>query len=192
MPIRKFAVRGDEKLCVTCGEWKKFSQFNKNASHSTGLQSECRECRKLRKKRAYRKDGSSTRALALAYRSTVVGAAREITYMASIRANKKNITFEIDLNFIKNKVEQYCEKTGIPFDLKKGKGWKPFAPSIDRIDSRIGYTRDNVQVVPVCYNMGKRDFPEIDFIAMCCAVAERHAHRPEVIQRLKELRNAEF
>lgn len=42
------------------------------------------------------------------------------------------------------------------------------------------------------YNMGKADHAELDFIAMCVAVAERHADDPSVQQRLRELRNAEF
>lgn len=52
--------------------------------------------------------------------------------------------------------------------------------------------KDNVQLVNTMFNVGKSDHDEIDFIAMCVAVAERHAHDPQVIKRLKELRNAEF
>lgn len=41
-----------------------------------------------------------------------------------------------------------CRVSGIPFAYEwLGEGSNPFAPSIDRIDSSRGYTRDNVRVV---------------------------------------------
>lgn len=36
------------KKCPSCGEWKKFSFFQKNISRYDGLQSHCKECFKLR------------------------------------------------------------------------------------------------------------------------------------------------
>jgi hypothetical protein len=47
-----------------------------------------------------------------------------------------------------------CAVTGVPFDLEKlGKGkQRPMAPSIDRINSELGYTRENCRVVCVTAN----------------------------------------
>ena len=43
-----------------------------------------------------------------------------------------------------------CLRTGIPFEAKG-----PFAPSVDRIDSNLPYTEDNIQVVCWIYNRCK-------------------------------------
>ena len=66
--------------------------------------------------------------------------------------------------------------------------WRP----LDRIDSNSDYTRANVQMVCNLYNFGKGKHSEIDFIAMCCAVAERYKDNPAVVQRLAEVRRRQF
>ena len=51
----------------------------------------------------------------------------------------------------------FCELTGYPFDLTPAeeKGSRRFnGPSLDRIDSKKGYTRDNVRVVLNIVNYG--------------------------------------
>ena len=85
-----------------------------------------------------------------------------------------------------------CQKTGLPFDLTPANNTmtKPFAPSIDRIDNDNGYVTNNVQIVCNMFNSGKNEHHEIDFIAMCVAVADRYRDDPIVIARLAELRNA--
>lgn len=40
----------------------------------------------------------------------------------------------------------------------------PLAPSIDRIDSKKGYYKDNVQIMLSCLNKFKNDLPNEDFI----------------------------
>ena len=63
---------------------------------------------------------------------------------------RRNIFFDLVLEDILPAVEAgHCELTGLPFDFKpsKEKSKNPYAPSVDRIDSDKGYTRDNVRVV---------------------------------------------
>lgn len=116
-------------------------------------------------------------------------------HAARTRATKKGLGLDITWEYIYvSMLGGNCAVSGLPFGyVTKGRSkLNPFAPSVDRIDNSRGYTIDNVQIVQSAYNRGKNDGEEIDFIAMCCAVAERHASDPKVIQRLKELRNAEF
>lgn len=128
-------------------------------------------------------------------RSSVNGRAKEIHQNSVERAKRVGLNHTINEIFVRHLVQSGCAISGIGFDLKpnsvKGKR-NPFAPSLDRRQNAEGYTFTNTQCVLAMVNFAKNEHPEIDFIAMCCAVAERHAHRPEVIQRLKELRNAEF
>jgi len=43
-----------------------------------------------------------------------------------------------------------CEFSGIPFSKRKDKA---FTPSLDRIDSKKGYTYDNVRIVCFIFNV---------------------------------------
>lgn len=56
-----------------------------------------------------------------------------------------------------------CEITGIPFELVSTRYNKsPWVPSPDRIDSSLGYTKDNVQWVCYLYNKFKGEFSQED------------------------------
>lgn len=85
-----------------------------------------------------------------------------------------------------------CAATGFKFrygETKGGRGGiRPFTPSVDCIDPDGGYTYDNVQIVCSMYNVGKSHHDEIDFIAMCMAVAERNADNIAARTRMLELR----
>ena len=71
---------------------------------------------------------------------------------ARSRAEKQgweiNITVK-DLQFLYDKQEGKCALTGTSFSFDKNNNWRtqPFVPSIDRIDSKKGYTKDNVRLV---------------------------------------------
>jgi len=45
--------------------------------------------------------------------------------------------------------------------------------SLDRINSNLGYTIDNIQWVHTMVNMSKNKYKEEDFIKMCCSVADK-------------------
>ena len=83
--------------------------------------------------------------------------------------------FNVDRKRITDIVERgFCERSGVPFDFTTpiGKKLNGFAPSIDRVDRAKGYRDDNVQIVAWCYNSGKGELNDEDFIAFCKAVAE--------------------
>lgn len=61
-------------------------------------------------------------------------------------ASERNLSFEITIRDMWDKyISQngYCSLTGLPIDFK----YKADTASLDRIDSRIGYTLDNIQWV---------------------------------------------
>lgn len=63
-----------------------------------------------------------------------------------------------------------CQVTNISFVLTDGH--HPFAPSLDRIDSCKGYTKDNIQVVVLIYNTAKRQFLHEDVMTMAQALVK--------------------
>lgn len=110
------------------------------------------------------------------------------------RCRKTGLAFNVTSDYISEKLNVgICEATGIKFRYEKSEngGITPFSPSIDRINSKEGYVTGNTQVVCSIYNIGKSHHDELDFIAMCLAVAERNADNVAAIERLKELKNVE-
>lgn len=66
-----------------------------------------------------------------------------------------------DEGFIIDRCGGKCELTGIPFDLTK-KDWarRPYAPSLDRIDSSGDYTIDNTRMVCCAINIALNEWGE--------------------------------
>lgn len=64
-----------------------------------------------------------------------------------------------------------CAITGIPMTMVRG-DLNRMNASIDRIDSKVGYRRDNVQLVCLAVNLMKLDMSMDDFRGWCQAVME--------------------
>lgn len=71
-----------------------------------------------------------------------------------------------------------CALSGLPINISntiKGDMHGETTASIDRKDSKKGYTRDNVQWVHKDVNKMKMDFEEAKFIKLCKIIAEYNA-----------------
>jgi hypothetical protein len=80
----------------------------------------------------------------------------------------RNHVFELDENFLKElliKQNNKCALTKIEFNEK-------LIPSIDRIDSNLGYLKNNVQFVLVDVNRMKSDFKLDYFLMLCKKISE--------------------
>lgn len=95
---------------------------------------------------------------------------------AKRRAKEASIDFDLDKDFIDilyNQQGGKCAVTGIDFIFEKGETFRrPFAPSIDRVDSTIGYIKDNVRLVCTVVNISLNEFGEEVFRKMCEAYLE--------------------
>ena len=83
-------------------------------------------------------------------------------------AENRGLSFDItiqDIQEIYEKQNKSCAFSGIPLI------WGHTA-SVDRIDSREGYTIDNIQIVHKQLNMIKRDTPNAQFIEWCYLVSK--------------------
>lgn len=91
---------------------------------------------------------------------------KEMLYGASARGT----TFDLDELFIESlliKQNNCCALSGIKFSDE-------IKPSIDRVDSSLGYLRVNIQLVISEINYMKRNLSNELFIALCQAVAVRN------------------
>lgn len=94
------------------------------------------------------------------------------------RTKKNGWDFDITTEFIRklfSKQNGKCAVTKIPFTFNpikhnshKGRRKDPFSPSIDRIDSSKGYTKNNIRLVCVIVNLALNEFGDQIFSKMCC------------------------
>jgi hypothetical protein len=94
-----------------------------------------------------------------------------LRYLA-LWTKRRDPASEITEDFLKGLLqtqENRCALTGVEFDEIQ-------RPSVDRKDSRIGYTRANVQLVLFDVNKMKSNLPLDRFIELCIRVAVRGSH----------------
>lgn len=72
--------------------------------------------------------------------------------------------------------EARCALTGIIM-RKPDARFDPYGPSIDRIDSSLGYMPENCQLVILHVNLSKKDLGEDEFIRLCRSVVTHHRKR---------------
>lgn len=94
---------------------------------------------------------------------------KRMIYLAKERAKLKGWEFNIDYNWLVDNTPETCPKCGIKFSYDMSIKMNPFAPSIDRIDSNEGYTKDNCIVVSWVYNCGKSSYDEEILYKICKA-----------------------
>jgi hypothetical protein len=101
-------------------------------------------------------------------RNAVESALRKSLNGAKQRARQRNRECDITLEWLFSEVERNefkCALTGIPFfsPTNAASLRNPYAPSIDRVDSASGYTRDNVRVVIFAINIMLSDWGQETF-----------------------------
>lgn len=91
------------------------------------------------------------------------------------RALKLNIKFDLLYDDVYVAVAGgKCQKTGLPFDLEPHIDYRvhPFAPSLDRIDPKKGYTKGNVQIVIWAYNAARNQWGDDVLLTLARAIVD--------------------
>ena len=74
------------------------------------------------------------------------------------RAKAKNLDHDLDYDFLKSIYTDTCPINGQPLLWERGHGKpKDNSPSLDRLDPRKGYTKDNVWLISYRMNRIKND-----------------------------------
>ena len=178
------------KLCIGCETWQPIDQYNRKSNPN-----KCRTCLNAYNRKYFHNNKAQALSRSRRYRATIKGRAKLIYTQIFHRGKKNDWPVTITQEDIERRLQNgCCEGSGLPLNLHEvGVHWEnPYGPSIDRIRSDEGYTDENAQIVCNMYNRGKNKHDELDFIVMCCAVAERNRDRPDVIRRLAEVRHGEF
>ena len=129
-----------EKKCNRCKNTKTIDNFNKHVHKKDGYNPECKQC-------------IHERYTTFEYR------------FKSWRwnAKKRGIKFELDIEDIEN-LPMVCFYTGKKLTLKS---YRNNTLSLDRLDSSVGYTRDNVVFCCEVINYMKRELSVGEFKMWC-------------------------
>lgn len=111
------------------------------------------------------------------YRNKTESRAREMLTAAKHRAANKGVEFSIDYEWLVERLAPMrCELTGIELKMTDdeyvGKQ-SPFAPSIDRINSSKGYSKENCRVVCWGINCGMSSYGEEIYMQIAAAYLKR-------------------
>jgi hypothetical protein len=149
------------KVCFKCKEQKSFETFFKHNQTSDGYHSWCKSCCTEGNVKSRKKQNS-----------TIEGRAGIFLRNAKNAATKRNQEFDLEIaNIVDcwNNQSQICAYSGRRMTLEAG---KLNTVSIERIDSKIGYTPQNTILVCQAINRMKSDFLFEDFYELCTDVAQ--------------------
>lgn len=110
------------------------------------------------------------------YRKTNVGKAGQLLGSAKSRANRKNIEITITKDWVLQKLNLgVCELSGIDFDMAPNgrTNRNPKSPSIDRINSNLGYTPENCRLVLLSINDALNQYGLDHFLTVAKAVINK-------------------
>jgi hypothetical protein len=103
---------------------------------------------------------------------------------------KRGIPFELTLDEAFSLFHQAggkCTLTKIEFDLSPANGRKrPYAASIDRIDSSLGYTKENCRIISVAMNLALNWYGEEVFEDIAMAyIRQRYYENQKIPKALR-------
>ena len=90
------------------------------------------------------------------------------------RINLKTPDSDISREYLLSIFGTHCPISGRIFEYEKSYNayHNALAPSIDRIDSKVGYYRDNIQIILSCLNRMKNDMPNDEFLELWKALTQ--------------------
>jgi hypothetical protein len=144
------------KTCSSCEVTKPLTEFFKEKSNKNGLRNQCKVCRSLYSKNLREKKNS-----------TIEGRALEFLRHAKESSVRRNQVFELEVADVVDcwdKQLQICAYSGRKMTLENA---KPNTVSIERIDSDIGYTKNNTILVCNTVNRMKSNFELPEFVSFC-------------------------
>ena len=116
---------------------------------------------------------------------------KELYFRTKKRAGERGTVFELeqtDLDRLVRLADGRCMVSGIPFEHEKIEGCfrRPFAPSVDRIDSSKGYTVANCRLVCVMANTAMNQWGLQRLLRLAKNIV-LHQDELEVIARKKQM-----
>ena len=144
------------KTCSKCKKETDVEHFFKHKQTKDGFHSWCKSCCKEANLKSKDKINSNIESRAVVFLRN-----------AKNSAYKRNNEFDLNVDDIVefwNKQNKICAYSGVEMTLESG---KLNTVSIERIDSKIGYTKENTILVCQAVNRMKSDFSLNEFFDLC-------------------------
>jgi|SRR5882672_72035 len=146
-----------QKTCCDCDRLLPISEFRTCRFNKDGYQTICRECSTIRTRNSIRR---------LQITDPVRLGLTRMLHNAKSRSKKAGTPCDLTLDWLFEQFEtqRYCpilgyELSWCPYSDTTSRGDRSYVASIDRIDSALGYTKDNVWVICELANRMKTDAP---------------------------------
>lgn len=134
------------------GTCRKEVSENREGYYDDGIHRECTNCSTV-----YTKT-SATVTLCPACNSNRVKSWNSPEYKLWVRARNRCKKSELEFTIVVDdiKIPDTCPYLDLPLEVHKGSpGGKPNSPALDRVDNRLGYTKNNIQVISHLANQMK-------------------------------------
>ena len=169
MNIHPTTKNKGQYYCKSCNEWRNSDEWYYRKNKHKTRDGMCKSCRKAYRKDAkklytknyYKENREHYLQLYKKWRENNIE--KKLWYSAYHSAKRRNIMFDLKVEDIKVPVK--CPVLSIPLDTHaeagtgRGNDWvqNPYRPSVDRIDSKKGYTKNNIQIISWRANSLKKD-----------------------------------
>lgn len=178
------------RFCTKCKTFKTFDHFYKRVGRKFGVFEVCKICYNVRARERFANDPRRYATQRETYWGTYRerankrseefyysedGRARSLMNQTVRRSKQKGWDNDIDKQWFIDRLRiGKCSVTGIAFDFSKPNGVRanPYAPSIDRIDSKIGYLKSNCRLVIWQFNLMKGEISDAELVKICKKVVE--------------------
>lgn len=161
------------RKCVCCNTEKDISEFHSDKSNPTGLQTYCKNCQTQKTKKC-----TST------FDGFIKKIFKDMHNNVKKRAKELNIDITIeDIYELYHRQNGHCAISGLKMTNEtysykdKEHIINRLNISIDRINSNLGYTKDNIQLVAAIVNRMKTDLSDSEFIKICSII---HNHNKSI------------
>lgn len=155
-------IPNGQKWCSKCNNSLPITSFSRRKGRTVGLYSHCRSCDRRHKetrKRLYPEKERKQREEANRRRSLSYARYIRVLYRnAKIRAGKRNLVFDLTYEGIIDLYESQsgrCVYSGVEMTFIAGQGRVPTNISMDRKDSKQGYTKENTVLCCFWINVAK-------------------------------------
>lgn len=153
----------NEKICAKCGARKStLTDFFRHSSTQDGFHSWCKLCCKEGSERSREKKYST-------FEGRITTFLRTCAKSAEKRGHKCTITRQ-DLIDLWLSQDGLCYYSDLPMEIKPAEST---SVSVERLDSNVGYTRENTVLCCNAINRMKSDFTVDEFIHFCRSVSEK-------------------
>jgi len=144
---------------LRCGHCKSVQPENNFYTHGKGMKGGwCRACR-CESERKRRADLNAVHKFHTRYETDMEFRARELLRACAKRCRRYSIPFNLDVEWMAQRLHGRCELTGLEFDMSvRTRKPEVYTPSIDRIVPSLGYVKGNCRLVLYAVNLWMKDF----------------------------------